>query len=304
MRITHRVGHALTTRGKQSPDGVKEWAQAEPIAKLVIAELNNYEGVAQKRVDDPTGKVDKSLKTLIAEVNDFKADVHIDYHLNAHGDGTTWTSGHGTEVFVNTRKPKEAVELATKVLNNIVSVTGFRNRGVKYYNWDMVNFPKATNILVEICFMTNKDDVSIVRSTDGQIKIAAAIVEAIVSQYNLKRKGSKNTKDKKVVQSKVAGVTSRPKANLRVDGYLGPATISALQRYFGTIVDGKISRPSLVIKAMQKWLGTPQDGVISTPSLMVKALQKRFGTPVDGIISKPSLVIKELQRRLNKGDLG
>jgi|SRR5690606_10925109 len=188
MRITHRVGHALTTRGKQSPDGVKEWAQAEPIAKLVIAELNNYEGVVQKRVDDPTGKVDKSLSTLVAEVNNFKADVHIDYHLNAHGNGATWTTGHGTEVFVNTRKPKEAVELATKVLNNIVSATGFRNRGVKFYDWEMVKSPKATNILVEICFMTNKDDVSIVRSTDGQIKIAAAIVEAVVSQYKLKRK--------------------------------------------------------------------------------------------------------------------
>src|SRR5690625_4338787 len=91
---------------------------------------------------------------------------------------------------------------------------------------------------------------------------------------------------------------------LKVDGHLGPETIKALQRYFGTPVDGYLSKPSLVIKAMQKWLGTPQDGFISEPrSLMVEALQKRFGTPVDGYLSKPSLVIKELQRRLNKGKL-
>lgn len=93
-----------------------------------------------------------------------------------------------------------------------------------------------------------------------------------------------------------------PKENLVVDGYLGPKTISALQRYFGTPVDGYISKPSLVIKALQKWLGVTQDGNFGP--ITISALQKRLGTPVDGVISKPSLVIKELQRRLNKGNLG
>jgi len=93
-----------------------------------------------------------------------------------------------------------------------------------------------------------------------------------------------------------------PKENLVVDGYFGPKTISALQRYFGTPVDGYISKPSLVIKALQKWLGVTQDGYFGP--ITISALQKRLGTPVDGVISKPSLVIKELQRRLNKGNLG
>lgn len=101
-------------------------------------------------------------------------------------------------------------------------------------------------------------------------------------------------------------VTDKPSTTpkLVVDGYMGPLTIKALQRYFNTPVDGVLSKPSLVIKAMQKWLGTKQDGYISTPySSMIAALQKRFGTPIDGKLSKPSLVIKELQRRLNKGKL-
>lgn len=41
---------------------------------------------------------------------------------------------------------------------------------------------------------------------------------------------------------------------LKVDGLLGPATVRALQSYLGTVVDGKLSRPSLVVKAMQKRL--------------------------------------------------
>src|SRR5690625_3769014 len=95
--------------------------------------------------------------------------------------------------------------------------------------------------------------------------------------------------------------SNKPAAKLKVDGYMGKLTISALQRYFGTVVDGVISKPSLVIKALQKLLGVKQDGYFGP--ITIKALQNRFGTVQDGVISKPSLVIKELQRRLNRGKL-
>ena len=45
------------------------------------------------------------------------------------------------------------------------------------------------------------------------------------------------------------------KVGARVDGYLGPKTISCLQKHLGTVVDGKISRPnSLVVWEMQRRL--------------------------------------------------
>ncbi|MGM8213930.1 peptidoglycan recognition protein family protein [Virgibacillus sp. W0430] len=107
------------------------------------------------------------------------------------------------------------------------------------------------------------------------------------------------TPPKKQTASKTV---NKPKANLKVDGKLGKLTISALQRYFGTIVDGVISKPSLVIKALQRWLGVKVDGYLGP--ITISALQRRLGTPIDGIISEPvSLVIKELQRRLNRGRL-
>lgn len=90
-------------------------------------------------------------------------------------------------------------------------------------------------------------------------------------------------------------------SKLVVDGYMGPATIRALQNYFKTPVDGMLSRPSTVIRALQKLLGVAQDGHLGP--ITTKALQKRFGTTQDGIISKPSLAIRELQRRLNNGKL-
>ena len=95
--------------------------------------------------------------------------------------------------------------------------------------------------------------------------------------------------------------TAKPKEGLAIDGSFGPATIRALQRYFGGITDGVISKPSNVIKSLQKLLGVAQDGYFGPAT--IRALQRRFGTIQDGIISRPSNVIKELQRRLNKGKL-
>lgn len=97
-------------------------------------------------------------------------------------------------------------------------------------------------------------------------------------------------------------VSSTPKATLKVDGYLGGNTIKGLQAYFGTVVDGIISKPnSQVVRALQKLLGVKVDGDWGPNT--TKALQRRFGTVVNGVISKPSLVIKELQRKLNAGKL-
>lgn len=96
-------------------------------------------------------------------------------------------------------------------------------------------------------------------------------------------------------------------SKLVVDGRFGTSTKKALQAYFGTIVDGHISKPSLVIRALQSFLNTKGyklsvDG--SFGPLTIKALQKYFGMSiVDGKISPVSNVIKELQRRLNAGIL-
>ncbi len=44
------------------------------------------------------------------------------------------------------------------------------------------------------------------------------------------------------------------KLKVTQDGLLGPATVKALQKHLGTYVDGKISKPSPMVKALQKAL--------------------------------------------------
>lgn len=186
MKITHSAGHALTTPGKQSPDGYKEWSYTNEIVKLVMSELDQYEGVSQKRIDDPTGKTDYPLIARTNMVNSFNGHLHIDYHMNAFGNG--WTSPGGTETFVYSFTLKEANTLASKVQANLVRELGFANRGVKVGDLHMIRETKPTAILIEFAFMSNQNEATKMRTAEYQAKAAKAVVDAIAAQYNLKKK--------------------------------------------------------------------------------------------------------------------
>lgn len=106
-----------------------------------------------------------------------------------------------------------------------------------------------------------------------------------------------------------------PVRTVRVTGVWDAATTKALQRRFGTTVDGTISgqvrtaanknvaslRPgttgSRLVLGMQRWLGVARSGQLDATT--VRALQKRFGTKQDGVISKPSALVTAMQRALN-----
>ncbi|MEH7009797.1 N-acetylmuramoyl-L-alanine amidase [Neobacillus niacini] len=186
FKITHAAGHALVTLGKQSPDGYKEWQVTNEIVGLVMMELGNYEGVSQKRIDDPTGKIDIPLTKRCELINNWGANVHIDYHLNAYGSG--WNSAGGTETYTYTSRPKEAGALAEKVQTNLVRELGFSNRGVKAANFQMVRETKMTAILIEFAFMTNQNEAMKMRTAEYQKKAAKAVLDGLVAQYGLKKK--------------------------------------------------------------------------------------------------------------------
>lgn len=186
LKITHDAGHALVTAGKESPDGCKEWQVTNEIVKLVMRELSNYEGVEQKRIDDLTGNTDIALNRRCELVNGWGSDVHIDYHLNAYGTG--WNTAGGTETYIYMTKPKEAMALAERIQTNLVKELGFRNRGVKAANFQMLRETKMTAILIEFAFMTNKNEALKMRTAEYQKKAAKAMVDGLAAEYGLKRK--------------------------------------------------------------------------------------------------------------------
>lgn len=168
----------------------------------------------------------------------------------------------------------------------------------------------TTSVTVPLPSNSNKESQHIVKAGDtlwGLSKQYNATVNDLKKRNNLKSDiivvGTKLNLGKNVTvpTSNPTPVANTPKATIKEDGWLGENTIKELQRYFGTVVDGKLSEPSLVIKSLQKLLGVKVDGWFGPNT--IKALQKRFGTPQDGKLSEPSVVIKDLQRRLNAGKL-
>jgi hypothetical protein len=101
--------------------------------------------------------------------------------------------------------------------------------------------------------------------------------------------------------------------SLKVDGVLGPKTISKWQTTVGTPVDGVISTPySQLVAEVQRRLNNAMhfgldidgNGIFQDNKWYhtAGALQRYLGSPVDGIIFAPvSECIKALQRRLNTG---
>ena len=111
-------------------------------------------------------------------------------------------------------------------------------------------------------------------------------------------------------------ITPAPKLN--IDGVGGACTVRAMQRFFGTPMDGVLSGqskeqnkyyPSLkaveygkggsvCVKKLQKWVGTTQDGVLGEKT--VKAWQKKIGVASDGVFGANSM--RAWQEYLNEHD--
>jgi len=123
---------------------------------------------------------DDVLDKIIRKCNMQRADLHISIHFNAgakdpNGNGVTT----GTEVLV-TGTNASAKTVATRVASKIAEV-GFRNRGVK--NYPDLRFLKETigaSILVEVCFVDDKDDV--MKYTADRDLVAKKIAEGILGK--------------------------------------------------------------------------------------------------------------------------
>lgn len=121
-----------------------------------------------------------------------------------------------------------------------------------------------------------------------------------------------------------ASSTTAPSASagLAEDGYWGQETSKALQRYFGTTLDGVISSQdqahrarlaactggwefvanpegSRVIVAIQRKLGIDADGIVGPNT--INALSARYGIQGDGKLDAESITVKAMQQALNKG---
>ncbi|EJE97474.1 phage lysin [Liquorilactobacillus mali KCTC 3596 = DSM 20444] len=116
----------------------------------------------------------------------------------------------------------------------------------------------------------------------------------------------------KVVVSTTSGTTTTvgtsKSSGLTVDGvwitnnpYVSTETTLGLQKIYDMkYQDGKISKPSALIKVIQKHLGVTQDGKLGP--ITINAMEKKAGLKhTDGVLTRGGFTVKYIQTCINKG---
>lgn len=185
MKILLISGHGAGDPGATSQFGREADEtiyMVEEIKKTLskYAEVDLYPTDRNAYSDIKAGK----LKVNFANYN-YVLEVHFNACVNdTNGDGKTT----GTEIYVTTAEKTVGVE--TKIVQAIAAF-GLKNRGVKRTNFTVIYRAKAAGVssaLLETCFIDDKDDMTIYSTKKAQI--AAAIANAIASQFGLKASGS------------------------------------------------------------------------------------------------------------------
>lgn len=130
-------------------------------------------------------------KGVLSTIGNFKAfDYVLEVHFNAYLAGQADGKTKGTECYVTTSEKSVGVE--TKICENI-SKFGFRNRGVKRYNYAVINTAKkngTSSALLEVCFIDDPDDMAIyVPRRDA---IAKSIADAVLTGFGIEHDFTSN----------------------------------------------------------------------------------------------------------------
>lgn len=143
-----------------------------------VAELLNqlgYTVILTRTTDVNKGLVERAR---VAARNN--AQVFVSVHFNDDEN----PSVQGTETWVHPTATHESKLLASSLLQKIVQVTGYRNRGVKSNEWKVldptIHNISTANCLIEISFISDPNDEARLLTEVYQNKLAGGISQAII----------------------------------------------------------------------------------------------------------------------------
>lgn len=131
------------------------------------------------RMDDRN--ISKKARTRLA--NRKKADLFVSIHCNASSVGDT--TAHGLETLYSARKLQEGTltnrKLAKVMLEELTKATGLRKRGmIRREQLYLLHHAKVPTTIVEIGYMSNREDLAFMKEEEGQRKIAEGICAGIL----------------------------------------------------------------------------------------------------------------------------
>ena len=190
MKFNVHAGHGA--QDSKSPGAVgliKESIEDRKVKDEVISLLRK-EGhtVYDCTVDYPSSQQD-DLNKIIEKCNSNNVDLDISIHFNS-GANDERGNGNTTGVEVLVYKLGGEAEKVAKRISNQVAKLNLKNRGVKVRNnLAYLKNTKATSLLIECCFVDDKDDVN----AYNYKTMAKAIVEGILNK-TINTDNSNNTK--------------------------------------------------------------------------------------------------------------
>ena len=308
-KIAIDAGHGLYSSGKRcmkslDPNQTREWVLNNRVA-VELAILLESAGHETLRVDDPTGKIDRSLEARVKKANDWGADFFISVHHNA---GINGGKGGGLEVYVVRQPSATSVKAQNAIYKHCIARTnhkGNRYDGTPVANFYVIRYTKMPACLIECGYMDSAVDIKLILDPEWSKKMALGIAEGICEIYGgkintVKKETVKNETTKKETSKKV----KKPE-KLKLDGEWGKLTTKASQYVLETGSDGIVSSQPTTVK---KYLLTISDkswefveSKNSKGSILIKAIQKLTDVPEeerDGKFGKDS--IKYMQKFLKK----
>lgn len=297
MKIAVAGGHSKAAQG--AVGHLNEYTEDRKVKNALIRELKNR---GHSVVDCSNEKTTQNAE-LAEEVrlaNASGAELFIAIHFNAGG-------GTGSECWYYSGS-SAGKAYSERVASKMASALGLRNRGAKATkSLYVLRKTSMTAILPEVCFVDTKADANAYNKI-GANAVAAAIADAVC-----------NT-NKGVISSTSASSGSTSGDKVSVDGWWGKKTTTALQRIYGTPVDGIVSNQdpaqkkyllradsgswdfagqgngSNLIGAMQRAVGVEDDGFMGKNTVI--AWQKKLGVTADGYMGVNT--VTALQNWINK----
>ncbi|MBP5249556.1 MAG: N-acetylmuramoyl-L-alanine amidase, partial [Lachnospiraceae bacterium] len=130
------------------------------------------------------------LDDRVALANGVDADLFISVHCNA----STVKEGNGTEALYSTTQGKgdgfNSESLARLCVANLASALGTKLRGiVSGDDIRIVRNSKVPVTLLEVCFISNKNDLKLIKDENNRKNAAKSIYDSIIAAYDLLGKG-------------------------------------------------------------------------------------------------------------------
>lgn len=208
MKIAVDAGHGYNTSGKRTPpvptdidfnkdgkadvkkgDSIREHVAAVGVAYLLVQELKRcgFTTVMTGFNDDnPKDDPDTPLTERQVTIRNAKCDYSVSIHYNAYGDGTSFNSAEGVEIYIHNAYSGKSESLAKSVLKYLVQGTKQTNRGINKQALAMCNCKNLgtkASILCELCFMTNEREALQMMGSSAYWKEAAQEICKGICEY-------------------------------------------------------------------------------------------------------------------------